>query len=112
MFGMGIELEAYEACQTCDRSTEPADVHAEQKLPAVIREAGEQERRRYIAYDLTHRRADQKLAPMQQALQQRFDRVHTRKISRENEEAHKGEQQPEIRRQQPRPVKDKQHKDH
>ena len=112
MFGMGIELEAYEACQTCDRSTEPADVHAEQQPSAVIRETGEQERRRYIAYDLTHRRADQQLSPAQQVLQQCLYRVHPRKISRENEEAHKGEQQPEIRRQQPRPVKDKQHKDH
>ena len=42
VLGMGIELQADEAGETCDRRAQPADVHAEQKGISTLGESGEQ----------------------------------------------------------------------
>jgi hypothetical protein len=43
VLGMGIELEAYQACETCDRGAETADIHPEQKTGRILGKTGEQQ---------------------------------------------------------------------
>ena len=107
--GLGIDLQADQAG---NGGAKAAQIHAHQKPRAVLGKAGQQHRRRHIADDLAGRRAHQHLPALHHAGQKILQRRNPGQIAREHEEAHKGDQQSEVRPQHQLSVEHRQRHDH
>ena len=81
MLGMCIKLHADEACETCNRCAESSNVHPQEKSMRIAGEAGKQQCRGNIAYNLACSKRNRVFPPCKQSPQQTVHTFESGKIA-------------------------------
>lgn len=87
-----VFAESNQARKRCDERARAADIHTEEQLTVIFRKLREQNRRGYVADELTGKRAEDERILLQKDLKHCSYQGDARHIPCENEERAKGEQ--------------------